>query len=88
MHLQAAVAACPPEGREAISFIKRRKTMRLRAGLGLLLLGLGGCTHLPDGVQVDLENGVVEVGPCRCKLPRPSEPVAAPTPTEGNEQPR
>ena len=46
--------------------------MRLRAGLGLLLLGVGGCAHLPEGVKVDLENTVVEVGPCRCKLPVPS----------------
>lgn len=66
--------------------------MRLRAGLGLILLGLGGCAHLPDGVDVDFKNGVVEVGPCRCKLPRPSQPAPAPTPgpmsTEGDEQPR
>ncbi len=52
--------------------------MRLRAGIGLLLLGLGGCTHLPDGVEVDLQNGVVEVGPCRCELPRPHEPPQPP----------
>ena len=60
--------------------------MRLRAGLGMLLLGLGGCAHLPDGVEIDLENGVVEVGPCRCKLPRPPSP--AQTPAEDDEQPR
>ena len=60
--------------------------MRLRAGLGMLLLALGGCAHLPDGVEVDLENGVVEVGPCRCKLPRPQDP--APVPAGDDEQPR
>ncbi len=48
--------------------------MRLRAGFGLLCLGviggvLGGCQHLPEGVKVDLQNRVVEVGPCRCALP-------------------
>ena len=31
--------------------------MRLRAGLGMLLLGLGGCAHLPDGVEIDLRTG-------------------------------
>lgn len=62
--------------------------MRLRAGLGLLLLGLSGCAHLPDGVDVDLENGVVEVGPCRCKLPRRQEAAPTPTAAESDEQPR
>jgi hypothetical protein len=60
--------------------------MRLWAGLGLLVLALGGCAHLPDGVSVDLDNGVVEVGPCRCKLPRPLQP--AQLPAEDHEQPR
>lgn len=60
--------------------------MRLRAGHILLLLGLGGCAHLPDGVKVDLDNGVVEVGPCRCKLPRPRQ--SAQPPAEDDEQPR
>ena len=62
--------------------------MRLRAGLGLLLLALGGCAHLPDGVEVDLQNGVVEVGPCRCKLPRPQETRPAASPAEDDEQSR
>ena len=63
--------------------------MRLWAGLGLLLLGLGGCAHLPDGVNVDLESGVVEVGPCRCKLPRTRQAAQPPAPpTEADEQPR
>ena len=53
--------------------------MRLRAGLGMLLLGLGGCAHLPEGVRVDLENRVVEVGSCRCTLP--------PADKDGDEQP-
>ena len=54
--------------------------MRLWAGLGLLCLMLAGCQHLPDGVRVDLDNRVVEVGPCRCALPaaeEPAEPEAA-----------
>ena len=63
--------------------------MRLWAGLGLLLLGLSGCAHLPDGVNVDLDNGVVEVGPCRCKLPRPRQSAQPPAPpAEADEQPR
>lgn len=60
--------------------------MRLRACLILLLVGLGGCAHLPEGVKVDLENGVIEVGPCRCKLPRPGVPT--PIPPSDDEQPR
>jgi hypothetical protein len=56
--------------------------MRLRACTGLLLLGLAGCQHLPEGVRVDLVNRVVEVGPCRCKLP-----AAAPAPEEPAPQP-
>lgn len=55
--------------------------MRLRACSGLLLgsvlLGAGGCQHLPEGVKIDLENRVVEVGPCRCALPKPA-PAEAP----------
>ena len=48
--------------------------MRLRAGFGLLCVGLlAGCQHVPEGVQVDLQNRVVEVGPCRCRLPVPDE---------------
>lgn len=45
--------------------------MRLRAGLGLVCVVLAGCQHLPEGVEVDLQNGVVAVGPCRCRLPQP-----------------
>lgn len=61
--------------------------MRLRAGLGLLCLTLAGCQHVPEGVKVDLQNRVVEVGPCRCRLPAPGEakpevqaPVTEPAP--------
>jgi hypothetical protein len=55
--------------------------MRLRACTGLLLLGLGGCQHLPEGVKVHLQNRLVEVGPCVCALPAGGvAPVAAPTP--------
>jgi hypothetical protein len=45
--------------------------MRLRAGLGLLCVGLAGCQHLPEGVEVDLRNGTVSAGPCVCRLPAP-----------------
>lgn len=51
--------------------------MRLRAGLILLLVGLGGCQHLPEGVNLDLDRGTVSVGPCVCLLPR-NAPVAVP----------
>jgi len=61
--------------------------MRLRDGLGLLLLGLGGCAHPPGGGEGGFENGGVGVGPCRGKLPPPSEPTPAATPTESDEQP-
>jgi hypothetical protein len=50
--------------------------MRLLAGMGLALL-CAGCASLPDGVKVDLEQGMIEVGPCRCKLPPASQPEAA-----------
>jgi hypothetical protein len=56
--------------------------MRLRAGLGLLCVGLAGCQHLPAGVKVDLPNRVVEVGPCRCRLPVPGQPVEAERPVD------
>lgn len=67
--------------------------MRLRAGFGLLCaggllcVGLAGCQHVPEGVKIDLQNRVVEVGPCRCRLPggeaaKPAEPGEAPAPAE------
>ena len=53
--------------------------MRLRAGMGLLCVVLGGCQHVPEGVKIDLSNRTVEVGPCRCRLPAAGEakPVEA-----------
>jgi hypothetical protein len=62
--------------------------MRLRTGVGWLLLGLGGCAHLPEGVKVDLETGVVEVGPCRCKLPRAVDRVPVTVPAQDDARPR
>lgn len=50
--------------------------MRLRACTVLLLVMMGGCQHLPDGVSIDVENQVVEVGPCRCALPLPKNAPA------------
>jgi hypothetical protein len=49
--------------------------MRLRAGLGLLCVGLAGCQHVPDRVKVDLEGRTVEVGSCTCRLPEPGKPM-------------
>ncbi len=72
--------------------------MRLRAGFGLLCVGLlAGCQHVPEGVKIDLQNRVVEVGPCRCRLPVPGEvkpevqaPVAerAPAAPPAGDEPR
>jgi hypothetical protein len=75
--------------------------MRLRAGVGLLCVGLAGCQHLPAGVNIDLANRQVEVGPCRCRLPVPGEgkpvetapspaaaPAAAPDQAAGGDEPR
>lgn len=62
--------------------------MRPRActGLLLLLLGAGGCRHLPEGVKIDLDDRVVEVGPCRCALPKPpAVPPATPAPEPSPE---
>jgi hypothetical protein len=71
--------------------------MRLRAGLKYLCValacaGLAGCQHLPEGVKVDLQNRVVEVGPCRCRLPdkaKPAEvaPIAEPAAEPAAEPP-
>jgi hypothetical protein len=54
--------------------------MRLWAGLGLACLVVAGCRHLPDGVVVDVENGTIEAGPCRCKLPQPERPAVPDAP--------
>lgn len=74
--------------------------MRLRAGFILLCLMLAGCQHLPEGVKVDVATGVVEVGPCRCALPKPKaepappalnpapEPADEPAADAGDGQPR
>ncbi len=58
--------------------------MRLRASVGLLCVTLAGCQHVPEGVKIDLQNRVVEVGRCRCQLPGGNEPVepAPPAPAE------
>ncbi len=65
--------------------------MRLRGGLGLLCAGLvcgalAGCQHVPEGVKIDLQNRVVEVGPCRCRLPGRGKPVEPAAPA-GEEAP-
>lgn len=59
--------------------------MRLRAGLGMACVVLAGCAHVPRGVTVDVANGVVEVGPCRCRLPAAAEaPASAPAKAPGD----
>ena len=66
--------------------------MRLRAGWKLLCValacaGLAGCQHVPEGVKVDLQNQVVEVGPCRCRLPEKAKPAAPASPAEQPAEP-
>ena len=50
--------------------------MRLRACLGAILLGLGGCAHLPAYLMVDVDGSTVAF---KKKLP-PVEDGAAPAP--------
>lgn len=35
--------------------------MRLRACLGMLLLGLGACTHIPDHIRIDVDGNTIEI---------------------------
>lgn len=35
--------------------------MRLRACLGLILLGLGGCAHIPAHLLLDVDGSTVEI---------------------------
>ncbi len=57
--------------------------MRLRAGTGALLLALGGCAGLPEGVRLDVDGRWIEVrrnglGPTRWGLdPECREPAPA-----------
>ncbi len=65
--------------------------MRLRACLILACVALAGCQHLPEGVTVDLTNGMVAVGPCRCRLGQPEAPKEEAPPAEpapGGDAPR
>lgn len=57
--------------------------MRLWAGLALMCLMVAGCQHLPEGVVVDVQNGTVAVGPCRCRLPLPDAPANEQLPVNG-----
>ncbi len=43
--------------------------MRLRAGLGLLLLAFGGCAHVPERIAIDVDGVAIEIKP---KPPLPS----------------
>lgn len=35
--------------------------MRLRACMGLLLLGVGACAYIPDHIRIETDAGTVEV---------------------------
>lgn len=56
--------------------------MRDLAAIGLLCL-LAGCASLPAGVKVNLQERVIEVGPCRCAVPA----AKGPGPEGGDAQP-
>lgn len=47
--------------------------MRLRACLGVILIGLGGCAHIPAHILLDVDGSTIEVK----KKPTP-ETEAAP----------
>lgn len=36
--------------------------MRLRAGVGILLLALAGCAHRPERVTIEIDGYRVEIG--------------------------
>jgi len=35
--------------------------MRLRAGMGLVLLALGACAHIPERILVDVDGSTIEI---------------------------
>lgn len=43
--------------------------MRLRACLGMLLLGLGACAHIPDHIRIDIDGSTIEI----VKEPAPAD---------------
>ncbi|HST35845.1 MAG TPA: hypothetical protein VLK25_04355 [Allosphingosinicella sp.] len=52
--------------------------MRLRACLGMIALGLGGCAHIPAYLMLDVDGSTVEFR--KKEPPAPAENGAAPAP--------
>ncbi len=45
--------------------------MRLRACLGIAVLALGACAHIPDRIRVEVDGSSVEI---KKKVPDPQDP--------------
>lgn len=58
--------------------------MRLRACLGVTLLGLGGCANIPAHLLLDIDGSVVEF---KKKPPPPEEPEANETDPAADDEP-
>jgi len=43
--------------------------MRLHACLGMLLLGLSACAHIPDHIRIDIDGSTIEI----VKEPAPAD---------------
>jgi hypothetical protein len=54
--------------------------MQLRACLGLILLGLGGCAHIPASLRLDVDGTTVEF---KKKVPPAEENEAEPAADNG-----
>ena len=50
--------------------------MRLRAGMGLVLLALGACAHIPERIFVDIDGSTIEI--------KKKEPLAPESDEEGH----
>ena len=56
--------------------------MRLRAGLGAILLGLTACTHLPEGVRLEARGRAIEL---KKLCPTLTPPESAPAEADGGQ---
>lgn len=59
--------------------------MRLRACLGMIVLGLGGCAHIPAHLMLDVDGSIVEFK--KKEPPVPAENAAEPVPDAGADAP-
>ena len=78
--LRRPTHSIPHHGAES-GISRRRKTMRLRACLGMILLGLGGCAHIPAHLLLDVDGSTVEI---KKKVPPTAETNGA-APANDNE---